>query len=579
MLVKSKKIISIIGQQQYRALLVVMLLQVLMAAMEMLGVFSILPFLAILSDPALIQVNPVLNYLFISFGDENVNKFYVWFGISVFIVILTVAIFRAYVNWRMIDFVEGIRRSLSERLLLVYLDRDYEYFLDSHSSNMSKTILSEVDQFSANIFRPFILGISYLFVSVGLVGLLLLIDPIICLATIAVLCSFYLTIYRTLKSKLKMMGEELVAANKERFHIVNETFSGIKLIKLEAFEDFCSKRFKNPALIFSKTNAAHQIITLLPSFAIEAIAFGGLILLVVFKLLTSPGSADNALASILPVIGVFAFALYRLQPAVKNVFAAITSVKYGEKIIENISGLLEYDVSSSPSRKTKYKIKRGIELRDISFRYPNSINDSIKSASLYIRAGETVGIVGKSGSGKTTLIDVILGLLKPSSGGLYVDGKLITQLDMQHWTASIGYVPQEIFLIDKSIKENVTLGRKDYDGNSLSKAIKNAELNDFVSSLANSFDTEVGERGVRISGGQKQRLGIARALFKEPSLLIFDEATSALDIETELKLVESIRNSTQSITKIIVAHRKETLKYCDRIFKVTDGSILEVMNN
>ena len=333
------------------------------------------------------------------------------------------------------------------------------------------------------------------------------------------------------------------------------------------------ERFSDPAKIFARNQASATVLRQLPRFALEAIAFGG-IMLVILYLLKQTGTFSNAL----PVVSLYAFAGYRLMPALQQIYASITLLTFVgpslDRLHNDIKSLKPFNVEQDQG---VLSFNKSIALKNIHYNYPNSPRTALKDINLIIPAKTTVGLVGATGCGKTTMVDIILGLLEAQKGTLKVDGQVITKQNCKAWQRSIGYVPQHIYLSDDTIAANIAFGvdAKDINQEAVEKASKIANSHQFIiEELPNQYQTTIGERGVRLSGGQRQRIGIARALYHKPKVLILDEATSALDNETEKAVMDAVNNLGKNITIILIAHRLTTVKKCDIIFKLEKGQLV-----
>jgi ABC-type multidrug transport system fused ATPase/permease subunit len=332
------------------------------------------------------------------------------------------------------------------------------------------------------------------------------------------------------------------------------------------------RRFSDPARAFARHQASAQVVSQLPRFALEAIAFGGM-LLVVLYLMAQNGGFSNAL----PVIALYAFAGYRLMPALQAIYKSVTSVRFAAPALEALhADLMGLQPANPHQAGEALPLNHAITLSDVTYSYPNAPQPALKELNLTIPARATVGLVGATGSGKTTTVDVMLGLLEPQRGTLAVDGVVIDETNRRAWQRAIGYVPQHIYLADDSVAANIAFGleAKDIDPMAVERAAKIANLHEFVmEELPEQYQTTVGERGVRLSGGQRQRIGIARALYHDPQVLILDEATSALDNLTEQAVMEAVHNLGREITIILIAHRLSTVKACDTIFLLEKGEL------
>jgi ABC-type multidrug transport system fused ATPase/permease subunit len=321
-----------------------------------------------------------------------------------------------------------------------------------------------------------------------------------------------------------------------------------------------------------------QNIAELPKYALETIIFGGILLIILYFI----GIKKN-ISGILPLISLYAFAGYRLMPAFQRIFSGFTSLRFHMPVIDTIYNDL-YEINNFQKKTSilhqedfHLNFNESIVLHDITYKYPQSRLEIIKKLDLTIYANTTVGFVGETGSGKTTLIDIILGLLSLYEGEILIDGIPLTRTNIRTWQNNIGYVPQQIYLADDSISNNIAFGihPNDVDHQSVTKAAKIAKIHDFIlNNLQNGYETKIGERGVRLSGGQRQRIGLARALYHDPKVLVLDEATSALDGSTEKEIMDAIYNLSREKTIILIAHRITTVKECDTIFVMENGKIV-----
>jgi ABC-type multidrug transport system fused ATPase/permease subunit len=577
-----KKAIALLTPAEKKRGLLVLVLVMGMALLETAGVASVMPFLAVLGNPEMIQTNQVLNAVYKfgqRFGVETPDDFLMALGIGAFLLIVTSAVYKAITLYTMNRFIEMRRFSISSRLLETYLRQPYEFFLDRHSGDMSKTILSEVDQVIGGVFKPSYNMVAYSLVLVCVTALLMWVNPVLALLAAGLLGSLYALIFVGIRKRLTQLGAVLVEANKERFMAAGEVIGGIKDIKLLGRESSYLSRFKGHAEQFASTVAIQQTLNLVPKFAIEAVAFGGIIAIVLVLMIGAGGISGGGLGSILPIVGLYAFAAYRLQPALQAIFQGAASLRYGQKAVSNLYADAFPDVVPAhlPDRSpVALKLNQSIGLEKLSYSYPNTNKPALMDLNLQIPVGSSLGIVGSTGAGKTTLVDLILGLLRPMEGAITVDGEPVTQETLRAWQRSLGYVPQDIFLTDTSIAENIALGIQieQIDQAQVEKCAKMAQVHQFVSDeLPKQYQTLVGERGVRLSGGQRQRIGIARALYHNPEVLVFDEATSALDTVTEKAVMEAIDGLAHQKTIILIAHRLSTVKNCDQIVLLERGMI------
>ena len=568
-----KKVISILDNKEKRFFYYLSFAFFFVAIIETFGVVLIIPFIEIASNPEIINSNYQLNLINDFFQFSNTNNFILFLGISYFFYLIFSQAFKAVIMYLQLRYTFSLESSISKRLLESYLRQTYSWFLDKHSGDMGKGILSEVAETIHYSLTPLLGMISQLFLTILLIILIVLVNPLVALITLLFLLVLNLLIFNKVKNWIKLIGINKVKHNQRRYKTVVEAFGAIKEIKLSGIEKIYSNKFSSAANDFSTANSNVQIVSILPKYLLEALSFGFLILFILYNL-----SLGNNLTEVLPILSMFAFAALRLIPAFQQIFASLNKINFSTKGLDDILYRLNENKNLEISKKTNnsLQIKNKIEINNLNFVYPNSNRMALNKINLSIPSGKKIGIVGSTGSGKTTLVDILLGLLKPTNGDISLDGSEISKLGLREWQNSIGYVPQNIFLSDKTIAENIAFGLslEELDIDRVKEVCKIASLHNFISEeLEQSYFTEVGERGIRLSGGQRQRIGIARALYNNPSLLVLDEATSALDNLTEKVIIESIANHSKNITTIIIAHRLNTIKNCDCIYYLEKGEI------
>ena len=546
-----------------------------MAFLDMLGVASIMPFMAVLANPELVETNAFLKTIYNvsnNFGINTTEEFLFLLGVLVFVLLVVSLAFKALITYAQLRFTSMREYSIGKRLVEGYLHQPYSWFLSRHSADLGKTILSEVSTVIGGGLMPIMNLIAQSAVATTLLTLLILIDPKLALIVGLTLAAAYALIFRATRGLLSRMGAERVKANQQRFTAVSEAFGASKEVKVGGLEQAYIQRFSDPAQTYAGHQATGSVISQLPRFALEAIAFGGM-LLVVLYLMAQSGS----FASALPIIALYAFAGYRLMPALQQIYDAVTKLRFVGPALDALhADLMSLQPAHPNPSQEAIALTQAISLNQIQYRYPNAPQLALKCLSLTIPAKNTVGLVGATGSGKTTTVDLILGLLEAQQGTLEVDGQVITEHNHRAWQRAIGYVPQQIYLADDSVAANIAFGvnTKDIDQHAVERAAKIANLHEFVvSDLPQGYATTVGERGVRLSGGQRQRIGIARALYHNPQVLILDEATSALDKLTEQAVMEAVNNLGHEITIILIAHRLSTVRQCDQIYLLERGEV------
>lgn len=552
-----------------RKLLMVLGLVVLMALTEAAGVISIMPFLAVLANPDIIENNPILNKLYSLFGVPSKHQFIVYLGlISLFIVVFS-ALFKIITQYALYRFANLQRHYFSTRLLKIYLQQSYEFFLTHSTSLLIKNILSEVDELVRGVIQPILFLIAYTIVILSMVIILLIYDPIMALSTAFILIAFYTLIFSMVKNLINRTGKSFVESNTERYQACTEAFGGIKEIKISGSADQYIEQVEQSSRIYSLHSATREVLGQIPLHIIETIGYGCIIVLAIALVLSG-----KDVSTILPVLGLYGIAAYRMLPAAQIVYRSITTIKFSEHIFDIIQQ--EFNLEKKPnqfSSISSINFQSSIRLENISFTYQSRPDQLIlKNFNLFLKKNTSLGIVGKSGSGKSTLIDIMLGLLQPQSGKIFIDNVELKPENLSAWHALIGYVPQTIYLTDKTIAENIAFGvvKDNIDMKLVKHAAEQAQLTDFIeNNLSQGYATMVGERGVMLSGGQRQRIGIARALYKDPQVLFMDEATSALDIETEQAVNEAIQNLSGKKTVIIIAHRESSIRNCDQLLHLS----------
>lgn len=571
-----KKLLALLTQPERKRAGVLMGMVLVMAFLDMLGVASILPFMAVLSNPELVQTNGMLNTAFAAsrhIGIHSTEQFLFSLGVLVFVLLVTSLAFKALTIYVQTRFAQFREYHIGKRLVEGYLHQPYSWFLNRNTADLGKTILSEVSTVINGSMVPLMTLISQITVALALITLLIIANPLLALSTGVVLVSAYASTYFVMSGLLKRLGQARINANQERFTAVSETFGAVIELKVGGLEQTFIQRFVKFAMIFAEAQATVKVITLLPRFALEAIAFGGMLLLILYLMAKS-----GSFASALPIISLYAFAGYRLLPALQQIYGAVTQLRFSGPALDALHADLTslQPTHSKTTSQSTIALKQAITLNQIQYCYPNTSHPALKCLSLIIPAKSTVGFVGATGSGKTTTVDLILGLLEAQQGTLKVDDQVIADHNRRAWQSGIGYVPQQIYLADDTVAANIAFGLNAENINqaSVERAAKNANLHDFiVSDLPQKYQTNVGERGVRLSGGQRQRIGIARALYHNPQVLILDEATSALDNLTEQAVIEAVQNLGHEITIILIAHRLSTVKDCDTIFFLEKGEL------
>jgi ABC-type multidrug transport system fused ATPase/permease subunit len=571
----SKKIMFLLTPYERKKAIMLMIMILIMSIADLVGIGSIFPFVTVISNPDTIETNKwiynIYKFSFV-FGVKNAESFLIFLGVSVFILLILSLVIKIFTTYLELRFVQMREYTISKFLVENYMLHSYQWFLNNNSAELGKNILSETNQITSGGLKPLINIVSKFAITILIVSLLLFTDPKLTMIVSFVIGSAYSLLFILLRNYLKKLGEDRLKNNELRYLAVNQAFSGIKDVKIKGLEKFYLKLFSNSAYLYAHTQANRKAIAELPRFFFEAIAFGG-ILLILLYMMAITGSFNNSL----PTLTLYAFAGYRLIPALQQIYKSFTQLKFNDPAINKLyNDVKNFEKNKADFNQENFSIDKEIILENINFSYPNSEQRALKDINIKIPINSTVGIIGKTGSGKTTIVDIILGLLEPQSGVIKINGITVTKKNLKSLRKSVGYVTQQVYLTDATVESNIALG---IDPNSINKeavikACKIANIHDFINDLPKKYKTVIGENGVRLSGGQRQRLAIARAFYNDPKILIFDEATSALDDQTEQLIMDAIYSLGQDITIIIIAHRLNTVKNCDLIFKLEKGKII-----
>lgn len=565
----------LLASTRRRSVLILLGLIIIGTLFEVMGIGLLLPVIGVLLEDNLAISFPVLEPLLIALGNPD-HQTQIQITMAVLIAAFLVKnLFLAFLAWWQARFTMGVQVDLSQTLFSIYLRQPYTFHLQRNSAQLIRNITGEVGYFIAYVLNPALILIAEVTVLLGIVALLLAVEPLGTLIVFLVLFTVAWIFHRATRTRITRWGETRQHHDGLRIQHLNQGLGGAKDVKLLGREAEFLVQFQEHNSKSAQMNQFMEIVQKLPRLWLEILAVVGLALLV-FSMLAQ----GREMSSIVPTAGLFAAAAFRLLPSAIRILAAAQYVRYAVPVINNLYEDLELS-SPEPEAKLKATSKSGelrkeICLTGVKYQYDGAPTSAIADISINIQQGESIGFIGPSGSGKSTLIDVILGLLTPDSGLVSVDGNDI-QLELRAWQDQIGYVPQSIYLTDDTLRRNIAFGLPDKQINDIAvnHAIDAAGLEDFVSSLPEGIETIVGERGVRLSGGQRQRIGIARAMYHDPDVLVLDEATSALDTASEYRVMQAVMALHGKKTIIIVAHRLSTVEHCDRLYRLEQGKVVE----
>jgi ATP-binding cassette, subfamily B, bacterial PglK len=575
-----KKLVALLSRRERLQLGLLFVAVLGVAVLELASVGAVLPFLTMAANPAVIETDSRFAWAYEWSGATSPENFLVVLGICAFLILLTSNAWMAATTWAQARFAHGFAHKLGLRLVEHYSAQPYVRLLTRNTADLGKNILSESFSVMGSVLMPCLHVVTRAIIVIAICALLVAVDPALAGLVALVLGGSYAAVFLFMQQKLKILGKQRLAINTARFKAVNELFGGIKDLKLLGREGTFVQAFRDASARHARIDASVGIMGQMPRYLLEAIAFGGILLIAVYML---HRGAD--LPTVIPALGLYAFAGYRLMPSLQQVFQGLTQLKFGAAALDNLHGELAAARLSSGTagharsrqRHARLPFNRAIELDHVTFTYPGASMPSLREVTLTIEANTTVGFIGKTGAGKTTLIDVILGLLQADTGEIRIDDAPLTENTLPAWQANIGYVPQQIYLADNTVAKNIAFGIPDaeIDLSAVERAAALANIDGFIrDELPKGYQTLVGERGIRLSGGQRQRIGIARALYHNPPVLVFDEATSALDNETEASVMEAVHTLSGRKTILMIAHRTSTLAECDLIVELAEGKLI-----
>ena len=548
----------------------ILCLIVAMALVETGGVLSIMPFLSVLSRPNLAFENPTLRAFGASIGANTPADILLALGVLSIAAIVVASAFKGITLAIVNKTVHSIRHSISSRLLSTYLAQPYPFFLQRNATILAKNVISEVDQLHSYLIQPLSQMLAQSAVVVAMLALVIWYDALVAVGLLIVLGVLYGLIYLGFRTRLSVIGHERQLANSKRHQACNEALSGIKDVKLTASTPPYEAAFSAFSERYSQALASSDTLSQSPLYIVEAAGFGGLIsvsLLLLYR--------TGDISAVLPTLGLFGFAAYRMLPACQIIYRGFARLRFSSQALSQIYDDLSLPISAPQGSSGMIVPTYDIRFNEVGFAYPSAPDLPVLDRfSLTIPARATSGIRGPSGAGKSTLMDLLLGLLEPQSGSITIDGVPLGTANVAMWQRSIGYVPQQIYLADATIGENIAFGRPPdgIDMGRLVRAAKRAQIHTFIASLPDGYETRVGDRGVRLSGGQRQRIGIARALYDDPPVLLLDEATSALDNETVEAFTEAIDALAGTKTIVVIAHQAAVLRNCTHVFDLASSS-------
>ena len=568
------KLISLLNGAERRSLVLLVVLMLVEAVLEMAGVAVVPLYITVLAYPDKLIDNPLLRDALSREWREWLSREHllVWGGVAMFGLYGIKTAYVVFLAYWKARFAQTRALKLGTRLFCAYLHAPFVFHLRNNSAELQRNINQECQQLAVRVLMPMVEFISNIFILIGISAVLFAILDVRVLLWLGGFLGVGIGIATLLQNRVKRLGVEAQQHRGMLIRSVTEGLGGVKEILVLGRADYFLARLRAALRNVFRIQRTMQIVQRAIPQLIELTGIFGLIgvTLMLFHL-----GKDNQ--AIIATLSVFAVALTRMKGAVRGLMDNFTEVRHNSASLDIVhDGLrnLEPLVNATPRSDKPLPFRQHIELAGLGYRYPGATQDSLRDIHLRIAHGEAIGIVGTSGAGKSTLIDLVLGVLEPQHGHIHVDGRDIRS-DLAAWQANLGYVPQALFLIDGSLTENIALGVEppQVDHAGVARAAAAAELGPLLTRLAQGLDTPIGERGIRLSGGERQRIAIARALYHNPDILIMDEATSALDNTTEAAVIEAVAALKGNRTILMVAHRLSTVRRCDRIVFLKNGTI------
>ena len=587
-----KSALRIVRQLEYilmpehkRRLVPLFLVLVLSALFELVGVTVILPFVQAVMSPEVVMENRYLKPVFDQVGVSDSRGVLICLGVLIILLYIIKNSFLIYSNFYQQDYATKVQKDLSLKLLDAFMKRPYIYYTDTSSAIIGRGCGSDVSGVYTTVVN--ILGIITESLSSVAIGVFIIIEePFIAAGVLAILLTTMILIIYFFKPIIKRLSIKNIDANTRANKAMFQIVQGVKELYVMDRKELFIEDYDEAADISRRTSRNYGFMSATPDRIVEAICIGGMLGIVVIRLISM-----GDVTSFIPKLAAFAMASFKLMPAVGKITSRINMVVYGQPFVQetydNLQAAAAYEQEVAEynrlhvadglldNENATRHFEKLLEVKNVRWKYTSAPTEVLTDVSFKVKKGESVALIGPSGAGKTTMSDIILGLYRPQAGGVYMDG--IDVYTMPHtWARIVGYVQQSVFIADTNVRDNITFGMKDVPDEAVWDALDRASIGDFIRTLPDGLHNKVGERGVKFSGGQKQRLAIARALFNKPEILVLDEATSALDNETEKAIMESIESLQGQVTLIIIAHRLTTIKNCDHIFEIKDGVAIEV---
>jgi len=557
-----KKLLRLMSRRHKILMCFMLVLTIGFSIVETLGISAIMPFISIVSDPGLLS-SGWYKKAFDLFGSAGFESFIISLGIGIICFYIFRAVYSVSLTYYTGRFSFGMYKYFSKKVFTTVLSVPYKLYALKNSAELMRTIAGETNEVS-RITMNILQFCSEIFTIIMVYAVIILLNWKMTLIISAILLFIVFILLAILTKKNREEGVKLLISGRKISRILIETLGNYKYVKLKGNQESILSAYNDAIEVNTQSQVINSVLGVVPKSILESLGFSFLVAVVVFIIWVYRDASR-----VIPVISMYALALYRILPSIHRMLQNINNIAYSEKTLEAVDESLLQTVENERSEPLEFE--HSIRLEGVNFKYMTG-NEVISDVSLEIKKGDKLAITGESGGGKSTLVDIIIGIHKPVSGKVYIDGMAINDDNIRAWRKKIGYIPQSIYLFDGTVAENVSFGSMP-DNEKIKRALQMANIWDFLAAK-DGINTLVGEGGIQLSGGQQQRIGIARALYDAPDVLVLDEATSALDTETEQKIMDEIYSVSVNKTLIVIAHRLSTVERCGRRIRIENGKII-----
>jgi len=564
-----------LDKRHKRRSVLIFILMIIVSFSEVISIGAILPFLGVLTSPELVYQNAFMQPIIQTLELSSANQLVLPLTIGFIVATLIAGVMRITLLNAINNFERVVGTDLNIDVYRNTLYQSYRDHIDRNSSYIVSLITKKTDVVIRGIFRAALTLVSSVLILIGIVSVLIMINVEVALGALGGFGLIYWGITRYTRKRRAINSQRIANEHTKMIKVLQEGMGGIRDILINASQQFYCSLFRNSDVHLRRAIADNDFIALSPRFAIEALGMT-LVAILAYYMSQSANEAED----IVPILGAIAMGAQRLLPVLQAIYSSVSNIDGSRHSLQEVLDLLSQTLPNYAEQPPAIPMsfKKEIRLNNLSFRYGENIPMVLNRINLTLTKGKSIGFIGVTGSGKSTLLDIIMGLLSPTEGVLTVDGVVLTMNNIRNWQANIAHVSQEVYLSDSTIEENIAFGqhKNNIDFNLVKQSAKRACIAELIESWPEQYKTVIGERGVRLSGGQIQRIGIARALYRQASILVFDEATSALDSKTEKLVMDSIKDLGKNITVLIIAHRVTTLKDCDQVVELGDSKIIRI---